>query len=196
MKRCIELILILFLTSVGTNSFAGCNCDDWMNRGGYCVDYVKAKIPAFQIPKTDTEMTALNNREISKVEEGDVAIFDLGRYWHVAYVEKVHTDSQGRATTIDISEKNFGGPIPFDEYQDRWHIKSESEWKRSLCCGVTRKYDQQSIRRNVPISMVEQIWSPDVVASQDAERVHREETMLDKIREALNHFIQFTGREL
>jgi len=190
------LVTIVLLVALSNNSFAGCSCDDWMNRGGYCVDYVKTRIPAFPIPKTDAEITALKNREVSKVEQGDVAIFDLGRYWHVAYVEKVRMDSNGRAVSIDISEKNFGDQISFDEYQDRWHTKSESEWKRALCCGVTQKYDQRSIRRNVPISTVEQIWSPDVVASQNAERVHREETVLDKVREALNHFIQFTGREL
>jgi hypothetical protein len=196
MKRCIELILILILTSVGTNSFAGCNCDDWMNRGGYCVDYVKAKIPTFPIPKTDTEIEALKNKAISSVEEGDVAIFDLGRYWHVAYVEKVHTDSQGRATSIDVSEKNFGGQISYDEYQDRWHTTSEREWRRALCCGVTNRYNQRGYRRNISIGSVEQIWDPDIAATQKTIGGDRDGTVLDKVRETLNHLIQFTGRKL
>src|SRR5690242_2731935 len=109
MKHCVTGVTVFSLIAVSSTAFAGCNCDDWMDRGGYCVDYVKTKIPTFPIPKSETEIEALKNREISKVEEGDVAIFDLGRYWHVAYVEKVHTDSRGRATAIDVSEMNFGG---------------------------------------------------------------------------------------
>jgi hypothetical protein len=188
--------MILVLTSICTDSFAGCNCDDWMNRGGYCVDYVKTRIPTFPIPKSDSEIAALKNKEVSKVEEGDFAIFDLGRYWHVAYVEKVHTDSYGNAASIDISEKNFGGQLTFNGYKDRWHKNSESEWKRARCCGVTDKYDQRSMRKNISISTVEQIWSPDVAISQEFVGVHKDESVLDKVREALNHFIQFTGREL
>lgn len=196
MQRCIELLMILVLTSVCSDSFAGCNCDDWMSRGGYCVDYVKARIPAFPIPKSDAEIAALKNKAVSSVAEGDVAIFDLGRYWHVAYVEKVHMDSHGRATSIDISEENFGGQITYDEYKGRWHAKSESEWRRALCCGVTDKYNQRSVRKNVSISTVEQIWDPDIAASQENAGGNGNETVLDKVREALNHFIQFTGREL
>ena len=126
MQRCIEILMILVLTSVCTDSYAGCNCDDWMNRGGYCVDYVKTRIPAFPIPKTDAEIAALKNKETAKVEEGDVAIFDLGSYWHVAYVEKVHLDSQGTATAIDVSEMNFGGEISFDEYRNRWNKRTRA----------------------------------------------------------------------
>lgn len=196
MKRCIELMMILALASVCTDSFAGCKCDDWMNRGGYCVDYVKARIPAFPIPKTDTQIAALKNRAVSNVEEGDVAIFDLGRYWHVAYVEKVHMDRHGRATSIDISEENFGGQMSYEEYKGRWHTNSESEWKRALCCGVTDKYNQRSVRKYVSISTVDHIWSPDSAASQENSGGDRNETVFDKVRESLNHFIEFTEREL
>lgn len=196
MRHYFEIIMIFTLVAVGRNSFARCNCDDWMNRGGYCVDYVKTKIPSFPIPQTDAEISALKNKDTSKVVEGDVAIFDLGNYWHVAYVEKVHLDSQGIATTIDVSEMNLGGQISFDEYKKRWHTKNEGEWKRALCCGVTKKYDQRSIRKNIAINSVEQIWSPEMAASQEIRGVHRDESLLDKVREALNQFIEFTGREL
>ena len=196
MPRCIELLMILVLVSACSDSFAGCNCDDWMSRGGYCVDYVKSRIPAFPIPKSDIEIAALKNKAVSSVAEGDVAIFDLGRYWHVAYVEKVHMDSHGRATSIDISEENFGGEMTYDEYRGRWHTKSESEWKRALCCGVTDKYNQRSVRKNVSIGSVDQIWDPDIAAHQDDAGGNGNETVLDKVRETLNHFIRFTGREL
>jgi len=195
-KISITVVMVFSLMALSSTSFAGCNCDDWMDRGGYCVDYVKTKIPAFPIPKTDTEIEALKNRETSKVEEGDVAIFDLGRYWHVAYVEKVHTDSRGRATAIDVSEMNFGGQLSFDEYKSRWRTKKESEWKRALCCGVTKKYDQLSRRKNIAIDSVEQIWSPDNANSQKNSAGRRNATLLDKVKQALNQFIQFGGKEL
>jgi hypothetical protein len=196
MKRIRILETVLAIIFMHTGCYAACNCDDWMNRGGYCVDYVKTKIPTFPIPKTDTEIAALKNREIAKVEEGDVAIFDLGRYWHVAYVEKVHLDSQGTATAIDVSEMNFGGQLSFQEYRSTWNQKNESEWKRALCCGVTKKYDQTSRRKKIAINSVDQIWSPDTAAAQVISGGRRDSTVLEKVREALNQFIQFTGRVL
>jgi hypothetical protein len=196
MKRCVELIVFFAILSASNQSFAACNCDDWVDKGGYCVDYVKTKISTFPIPKSVAEITTLKNKETSKVEEGDVAIFDLGNYWHVAYVEKVHVDSQGSATAIDVSEMNFGGRTSFDEYKKRWHTKNEGEWKRALCCGVTKKYDRTSTRKNVALNSIEQIWSPDIAVSQENSREQRDDSLLDKAREALNNFIQFTGREL
>lgn len=163
--------------------YAGCNCDDWMQKGGYCVDYIKTQIPAFPIPQNATEIEALKNKDISDVEEGDVAIFNLGSYWHVAYVEKVYPDQQGNAAAIDVTEMNFGGQLSFGEFRNTWKQKSRSEWKRALCCGITDNYGQAGSRKNVALNTVTQIWSPD-------------ETVFDKVREVFNEFIQFTGREL
>lgn len=195
MRRITILVTAIIITFMHTNSYAGCNCDDWMNRGGYCVDYVNTKIPTFPIPKTDAEIAALKNKEITKVLEGDVAIFDLGNYWHVAYVEKVHLDKQGKATAIDVSEMNFGGQLSFDEYKNKWGSRNESEWKRALCCGVTKKYDLMSIRKKIALNSVNQIWSPVSAASQENNEGNSD-TLMDKVREAFNQFIQFTGREL
>ncbi|MBL0225610.1 MAG: CHAP domain-containing protein [Geobacteraceae bacterium] len=141
-------------------------------------------------------MTALNNRVTAEVEEGDVAIFDLGDIWHVAYVEKVHQDGQGAATAIDVSEMNLGGQISLDEFKKRWHANEAGEWKRALCCGVTKKYDQRSIRKKISLNSVEQVWSPDIPADQEVNVGHNDDSLLDKVRETLNRFIQFTGREL
>jgi hypothetical protein len=196
MKRCIGFIIFLTLAAACENSYADCNCEDWVYRGGYCVDYVKSRIPTFPSPKSVAEITVLKNRETSKVKEGDVAIFDLGKYWHVAYVEKVHLDHKGNPTEVDVSEMNFGEPLSFEEYKTRWHSKSESEWKRAVCCGVTKKFDQRSIRKNVSITAVEQIWSPDSAAAHESSTGHGDDTLFDKAREALNHVIQFTGRQL
>ena len=195
MRRIPLLVTAGVITLMQTSCYAGCNCDDWMNRGGYCVDYVKTKIPTFPIPKTDAEIAALKNKGIPEVSQGDVAIFDLGRYWHAAYVEKVHLDQQGRATAIDVSEMNFGGQLSFDEYKNRWKPRNEGEWKRALCCGVTKRYNRTSQRKDIALTSVEQIWSPVSAASQEIS-AGRNDTLLEKAREALNRFIQFTGREL
>lgn len=194
-----RLFLIILTTAVivapGTNCHAGCNCDDWVNRDGYCVDYVKAKIPTFPVPNDVAEITTLKNREIPEVSEGDVAIFDLGRYWHVAYVEKVHLDKQGNATAIDVSEMNFGGELSYQEYKGRWSPKSENEWKRALCCGVTDKYSLTSSRKNVSLSTVTQVWSP-AEEQPEGNGISRINTFVNKVREVLNRFIPFTWREL
>lgn len=185
MKRILIVVTVFMITGFCASSHAGCNCVDWVERDGYCVDYVKTRIPAFPIPNTVTEITNLNNKEIQEVAEGDVAIFDLGNYWHVAYVEKVRLDQQGKATAIDVSEMNFGGNMSFNEYKQKWSPKSKSEWKRALCCGVTDQYDQTTVRKNVPLATVKQIWSPDP-----------EDSVVDKVREVLNRFFHFTEREL
>lgn len=195
MRRGIEIVIVLALIAVGNNCFADCTCDDWVKRGGYCVDYVKAKIPTFPVPKSVAEITALKNKETAKVEEGDVAIFDLGRYWHVAYVEKVHKDSQGIATAIDVSEMNFGGQMSYGDYKKRWSSKNRNEWKRSVCCGVTKNYDRIDQRRNIALASIGQIWSP-VPAAPRETGDEKDETLMERVREAFNQFIQFTGREL
>jgi hypothetical protein len=70
--------LLIAVGGVGTKGYAAsCSCSDWMNKGGYCVDYVKEKIPTFPIPQNTTEIASLKNKEISEISEGDVAIFNF-----------------------------------------------------------------------------------------------------------------------
>jgi hypothetical protein len=57
-----------------TSCYAACNCGDWMNKGGYCVDNVKTKISTSPVLKTDTEIAALNNKGIPEVTEGPAAL--------------------------------------------------------------------------------------------------------------------------
>ena len=178
-----------------TSCYAGCNCDDWVKKGGYCVDYVKTRIPTFPIPQNTAEIAVLKNREIPEVSEGDVAMFNFSNYWHVAYVEKVHQDQQGNATAIDVSEMNFGDQMSFNEYKKKWRQKSRSEWKRAICCGVTDNYSQAGSRKNVALNTVKQIWSPASTVSGVANR-ERDDTVFDKVREVFNRFFLFTGREL
>lgn len=195
MRRIPIIVTVCVTTVMHTCCYAGCNCDDWMKRDGYCVDYVKTKIPTFPVPNNVAEIAALKNKEVPEVTEGDVAIFDLGNYWHVAYVEKVHLDRQGNAASIDVSEMNFGGQMSFHEYKSKWSPKNKSEWKRALCCGVTDEYDQTSLRKNVELNTVKQIWSP-VVAASGGVGERRGNTVVNKVREVFNRFVLFTGREL
>lgn len=195
MKRSSLLVTAIIITGIHTSCYAGCNCDDWVNRDGYCVDYVKTRIPTFPIPNSVAEITVLKNKEIPDVAEGDVAIFDLGTYWHVAYVEKVRLDQQGKPTAVDVSEMNFGGNLSFNEYKGKWGPKKKSAWKRALCCGVTDKYSETSMRKNVALDTVTQIWSPRSAASEGVGGKYRL-SVVDKVKEVLNRFIHFKEREL
>jgi hypothetical protein len=195
MKPLVFTATYVAATVLYSSCYAGCNCDDWMVKGGYCVDYVKTKVPSFPIPLNTTEIAALKNKDIPEVTEGDVALFSISNYWHVAYVEKVHLDQHGNVTAIDVSEMNFGDQLSFNEFRKKWKQKSKSEWKRAICCGVTDNYDETGARKNVALNTVKQLWSPVVAASESAKE-ERDDTAFDKIREALNRFLQFTGREL
>lgn len=178
-----------------TSCYADCNCEDWVKKEGYCVDYVKTRIPTFPIPQSTSEIAVLKNREISEVTEGDVAMFNFSNYWHVAYVEKVHLDQQGNATAIDVSEMNFGDQMSFNEFKKKWKKKSRSEWERAVCCGITENYDQTGSRKKIALNTVKQIWSPDSTVSGAANK-ERDDNVFDKVREVLNRFFLFTGREL
>lgn len=195
MRRISIIVVTVVIAAMHSNCYAGCNCEDWVNRDGYCVDYVKSRVPEFPVPNDVAEIEVLKNRDVPEVMEGDVAIFDLGRYWHVAYVEKVHLDNQGNASAIDVSEMNFGGKMSYKEYKSRWSPKSVNEWKRALCCGVTDKYSQTSTRKNVALDTVKQIWSPAEVPAE-AIGINRFNSVVSKVREVLNRFILFTLKEI
>ena len=195
-RRILLISLSIAVAGVCTKVHAAsCNCRDWMNKAGYCVDYVKEKIPEFPIPQNATEIASLKNKEISEIREGDVAIFRLRNYWHAAYVEKVHQNQQGIASAIDVSEMNFGDQMSFDEFRASWKTNNENEWKRAICCGVTDKYDQISFRKNVALDTVNQIWSPDSAESESAS-VLGAQTVVDKVKEVFNQFIDFVDRAL
>ncbi|NVN89550.1 MAG: hypothetical protein HXX11_03005 [Desulfuromonadales bacterium] len=159
MKRFFELAVILIFC-MGKPCFAAWNCDDWVARRGYCVDYVKSRVPLFPIPATVSDILQLNNKNVRRVAKGDVAIFDLGRYWHVAYVENVYRDHYGNAISIDVSEKNYGEKLTRGDFKNKWDSKQSNDWKRAVWCGVTSEYGQTSMRTNVAIDSVDQIWSP------------------------------------
>jgi hypothetical protein len=188
MKNLLVVMAFLAFTLMHATSYADCTCDDWVEKEGYCVDYVKHKIPLFHIPHDTTEIAAEKNRAIPDVKSGDVAMFKISNYWHVAYVEKVHLDHHGIATAIDVSEMNFGTQLTLAEFQERWGIRSEREWKRALCCGVTENYGLMSSRQNIPLNTVRQVWSPDAAGVGDKKFTA---VVSDKVREVINRFFHF-----
>lgn len=191
MKFSVMVLLTILLSGVHSRCYAlRCNCDDWVEKGGYCVDYIKDRIPAFAIPTKD-DMVRLKNTRVSDVTEGDVAIFTVKNYWHVAYVEKVHRSSRGEASAIDVSEMNFGGELSFAEFKDRWRSNSKAEWTRAACCGITDTYDEVTLRKNVPMSTVKQVWSPDGAGFDDARR--RVRALFGQVREVIDRLVDPTS---
>lgn len=188
-------ITALIFAGMNVPSFAACDCDGWVDKGGYCTNYIKSRIPTFPLPENHAEAAALVNRETAAVQEGDVAIFHYRNYWHFAYVEKVHRTSHGLATAIDVSEMNFGGNLSFDEFRETWGSNDQDEWKEALCCGITDNYEETSYRRNIPLKTVKQIWSPDVADAGDDE-TGRIAAAVGKVREVVNRLIDFAERAL
>ncbi|GFO62554.1 hypothetical protein M1B72_20865 [Geomonas paludis] len=195
MKRFPFILLIIAVLGMDRRAHADtCNCDDWIQRGGYCVDYIKERIPSFPIPYK-SDMPHLKNADVADVTEGDVAVFALRNYWHVAYVEKVHRDERGQATAIDVSEMNFGGDLSFAEFKAKWRSDNLLQWQRATCCGITDTYDQTTLRSNVDLDTVTQIWSPDDAAPGGSGRRDLK-ALTERVREVISRFREFIQSEL
>lgn len=187
MKLIQVFVIAIIITGIQARCHAGANCDDWREKRGYCVDYIKTKIPTFPVPQSAAELAALKNRDVPDIAEGDVAIFRYRNYWHVAYVEKVHRDKDGKATALDVSEMNFGRQLSLYEFEDLWNVKSDSEWKRAVSCGVTCNFTKKTSRKNVALSTVKQVWSPASTAA-NAEWKRRVKIVIDKVKGILGRF--------
>lgn len=176
-----------------SSCFADCRCDDWVAKDGYCVDYVNQRVPEFRIPHSVPEIINQKNKDPLAIDAGDVAMFNVSNYWHVAYVEKVHVNRLGVATAIDVSEMNFGGQLSLDEFQGKWGIRNESEWQRAVCCGVTDNYGIVSSRRNIPVQSIKQVWSPDIPAPKE----HKlGSIVVNKVKEVVNRLLQLSEKYL
>ncbi|QWV95625.1 hypothetical protein KP004_03580 [Geomonas oryzisoli] len=134
-------------------------------------------------------MPTLKNADIADVTEGDVAIFTIKSYWHVAYVERVLRNAQDEPVTIDVSEMNFGDEPTFAEFRSRWKSANREEWSRALCCGITDNYNEITTRKNVAIETVHQIWSPDD-AARDGTARRRLKALLGRVKEVINRFCE------
>jgi len=155
-----RLCLVALLSLPATESHADCSCEDWIDKGGYCVDYIKSRIPAFPVPYSIQAIKSLHNEEVHDIRKGDVALFTVSNYWHTAFVEKVHFDRWGNPLAIDVTEMNYGEPPTYEEFTARWGRVSPQEWQRALCCGVTKDYGRSEARAGIPIGSVYQVWSP------------------------------------
>lgn len=171
MKQTLYVLVVLLIVNVNIKCFAvdcaNSDCGFWYKKGGYCVAYVRTRIPSLYKFKASENPFAINipkNKETKDVEIGDAAIFAVGDFGHIAYVEKVNRDQNGNATSIDISEKNYGGPVSFDDFKKKWKINSQKEHEiATRCCGVTSLFDEERQRKEVPINKIDHIWSPFIV---------------------------------
>ena len=155
--------IVTLFAALPTICFADCNCSDWISKGGYCVAYVRSRINSLPSPQGAAAINIPSNKDIKDVEEGDAAIFAVGKYGHVAYVEKVNRDNNGKAVSINVSEMNYGKNYTLDEFVKRWNPdkkNAKSELDRAVCCGVTSLYMVQKPRTSIPIKSIDHIWSP------------------------------------
>jgi hypothetical protein len=110
---------------------SGCTLGDvrcWYRSGGFCTDYV-----AQRLGKERAARAAPIDR--ATVKKGDVAVFASRA--HMALVEAVVRDGQGRPVAVDLAEFNFG---------TCW-VDPESM--------VTDRYKLLSRRRGVPLGDVD-----------------------------------------
>ena len=187
MKLLLVLLHVLLTMTAPACVFADCNCDDWVLRGGYCVDYVKARVPSFPFPQTHQEMLSLNNRETWQIADGDVAIFFMGSFWHVAIVERVYLDRFGAVTAVDVSEMNYGRPVSQTTFSEKWGDDGLAGWERAVCCGVTEGYAREASRKMVDIATVRQVWSPVAAELENTKLGDRLVVALDRVADAVSH---------
>ncbi len=160
MQHLVLLVAAFLPLCLASPCWCAWDCDDWERRRGYCVDYVKSRIPSFPIPRSEADVSRLNNRVPARIRRGDVALFDMGRYWHLAYVERVRRDRWGRASSIDVSEWNFGPPLTRESFRATWNQAAPPPWQRAVWCGVTEKFGRSGTRTGIPIQRVDQVWTP------------------------------------
>lgn len=114
---------------------SGCTIGDpkcWFANGGFCMDYVQKKTGARQ-PFQSGQWQQIGPEAVRK---GDVAQFFTPRA-HLAFVEAVVRDKQGRPRAVDVSEFNFG----------KCWVDQDTM--------VTDTYKKVTRRSNIPISSVD-----------------------------------------
>ena len=182
------MIAISFMTV--PSCFATCDCTEWIARNGYCVDYIKTRIGKFPVPQSASEIMVLKNREPDDVEEGDVAIFTISNYWHVAYVEGVNKDTDGNVSSIDVSEMNYGPPISSGTLASRWGLTSPDDLRLAACCGITENYNLVGNRANIPVQTIKQVWTPDSLLKRLSQNI------TETIKETVSRIKELAVRSL
>lgn len=116
-------------------------CSKYLGRG-YCTDYIQQRLG--RKPSGDAG-TWPGNTSVASIRQGDVAIFNVGSYGHVAYVEQVIADKSGKPTHIRVSEMNWAPVLPGAENQK---------------CAITSNFGKVTTRPAVPIAAVARVWRP------------------------------------
>ena len=83
----------------------GCTIGDsrcWLTKGGFCTDYVESKARRGRTGKA----RQFKKIRLQEVKKGDIAQFNARA--HVAYVEGVVTDKNGKPVAVNVSEYNYG----------------------------------------------------------------------------------------
>jgi surface antigen len=125
----------LLIVSVGASVYAQ-DCKQFYGKG-YCTDYIKERTGKQQSGDAKDWKSNIKKDDVKK---GDVAIFDFGKWGHVAYVEKVNHNKKGKPESVDISEKNWGSPL--DD------------------CARGPEFGKKTNRKDVSLSRVSRFWHP------------------------------------
>jgi len=75
--------LLLFVMTLFSASSYAADCSQYLGRG-YCTDYIAY---ATRQRQAGNAQDWKGDHDLSKLVQGDVAIFDFGTYGHVAFVE-------------------------------------------------------------------------------------------------------------
>ena len=119
-------------------------CSQYYGKG-YCTDYITSRVGTK--PSGHAKDWPANVTDKYSVRRGDAAIFrGVPSHGHVAYVERVNNDRNGKAESVDISEWNW-----HQEYRDR-------------NCAVTRNFGIRTDRYKISISNVSGFWRPSSAA--------------------------------
>lgn len=125
-----------FALAIASALVYAADCSQYLGKG-YCTDYIFAQTGQRQ-PGDAQDWNG--DHDLSLLQKGDVAIFDLGTYGHVALVENVNKDSSGTPVSVNLSEWNYG-PTYVNE-----------------ACAVTNAFGIRGTRENIPVSTVDRFW--------------------------------------
>jgi surface antigen len=128
-KKICAVALVLIFSEVAFGS----DCSQYIGKG-YCTDYIK-KMTGNSQPGDAKNW--VSNISPSEVLPCDTAIFtNVGNFGHVAFVDAVSRDGDGRPISVNLSEWNYGSI-----FQDE-------------SCGVTNKFGITTVRTNIAVSLL------------------------------------------
>lgn len=131
---------VCFAISIAFSSMLvyGLDCSQYIGRG-YCTDYIEFVTGKRQLGNGKDWK---GNISSSEVLPHDVAIFDVGTFGHVARIDSVNRDGNGKPISVNLSEWNYGSVLV------------------NASCGVTDKFRITTYRVNVPLSSISRFWRP------------------------------------